>query len=120
MAAEAARDATATPRRFRSWAAIASKVLHADGGARPDGSKRHEPCPETWPELVHVELAHGELATDANGRSLYQEMESWFRAEGVEDDGMKAAYRTLWRALEAEVSRYYYEKHERLREESGH
>ncbi len=120
MAAEIQHDIATGGRR--TWAQIASKVLHADGlevrlasGARV---QHLQPCPETWPELVHVEVAHSDLATDQEGRALRQEMDAWFRTERVRDEGMRDAYRLLWRALESERSRFVWEKHERLREAS--
>lgn len=77
-------------------------MLHAGSGKRGAPKER---CPELSIELLYVEGMHSRLGGDANGRALLSEMREWWTKEGITDPGVQDAFETLWRAMEAEISR---------------
>ena len=91
----------------RSWAAIASDLLHCTG---------EDACPETPGELLALDLAHGRLGRDANGSALVGEMRQWWDEHGVSDPGLREAYEELWRAIEQEDALYLWERREEARQ----
>lgn len=57
-----------------------------------------------------VEVAHGAVGHDQNGRTLHADVTDWFAENDINDPGMRDAFRRLFRAIEAETARVSWEQ----------
>jgi len=87
--------------RYRPWETLAAEVLHDE-------------VPPLWPELGVIFDARAGCASDANGRALRTELNSYLDDEQILDEGERSAYHRLVRAIDSETARVTTEQMEAL------
>lgn len=98
----AAACADAEAGRARTWAELASEVLHGE-------------VPEVDPELAEILGKYRRLGRDANGATLYTERVALLADAGVREIGEREAWHDLFDAMDDELAKVRREELDELK-----